>query len=83
MADAFEPALAAVLGRRPATGPPAVSPPGAGPPTDSAERSRLIAEALATYRRAQERLRAGDLSGYSQEIDRLGKILERLAAETR
>jgi len=83
MADAFEPALAAVLGRRPATGPPAVSPPGAGPPTDSAERSRLIAEALATYRRAQERLRGGDFSGYSQEIDRLGKILERLAAETK
>ncbi|MBI3975917.1 MAG: UPF0182 family protein, partial [Armatimonadetes bacterium] len=92
MAETFEQALAGVLGRRP----PAAVPPGSGArpvppgspgpvppataPADSAERNRLIAEALAIYRRAQDRLRAGDLPGYSEEIERLGRILERLAA---
>ncbi|HEV8339366.1 MAG TPA: UPF0182 family protein [bacterium] len=94
MAETFDAALAGVLGRpSPPSGPgapPPVGPPGApGPatpgaaPVDEAERNRLIAEALATYRRAQERLRAGDLTGYSAEIERLGKILERLAAGAR
>ncbi|MGH2452263.1 MAG: UPF0182 family protein [bacterium] len=95
MAETFDAALAAVLGRRPPVAPPgapapappgappspgAPGPPGLAPPADEAERNRLIAEALATYRRAQERLRAGDLTGYSAEIERLGRILERLAA---
>jgi len=40
----------------------------------------LAEQALATYRRAQERLRAGDLVGYGQEIDRLGRLLEQLQA---
>jgi hypothetical protein len=83
MAESFEEALAGVLGRRPRPGPgsPAVAPAALQPPESAAERTRLIAEALATYRRAQERLRAGDFSGYSREIDRLGQILERLASQ--
>jgi hypothetical protein len=35
------------------------------------------------YRRAQERLRAGDLPGYGREMERLGKILDQLDAATR
>ncbi len=82
MAETFEAALAGVLGRRPPPAPaaaPQLSPP-AAPPTEGAERERLIREALEVYRRARERLRTGDFSGYSEEIERLGKILERLAA---
>jgi len=96
MAETFDAALAGVLGRAPPAAPPgpgAPAPPGApgapgsappaAAPADEAARNRLIAEALATYRRAQERLRAGDLTGYSAEIERLGRILERLAAGVR
>jgi len=82
MAETFEAALEGVLGRRPPTVPPAapqLSPP-TTPPADTAQRDRLIREALDVYRRARERLRTGDFSGYSEEIERLGKILERLAA---
>jgi uncharacterized membrane protein (UPF0182 family) len=43
----------------------------------------LTEEALEIYRRAQERLRAGDFTGYSQEIERLGRVLEQLQAATR
>lgn len=43
----------------------------------------LTEQALEHYRRAQERLRAGDFSGYSEEIERLGRILEQLRAATR
>lgn len=89
MAETFDEALAGVLGRRPVSptgpAPPATTAPGPPGPSglSAAERDRLIAEALAVYRRAQERLRAGDLSGYSREIERLGQILERLATATR
>lgn len=89
MAESFDEALAGVLGRRPpaaaapGTSAPGPAPPGAAPPADSAERDRLISEALATYRRAQERLRAGDFTGYSREVERLGQILERLASQGR
>ncbi len=91
MAETFDAALAGVLGRPavPAAPAPPAAPgltgpaPPAAAPASEVERNRLITEALATYRRAQERLRAGDLAGYSAEIERLGRILERLAAGVR
>ncbi len=85
MAEGFDAALAGVLGRRAAAGPPAapaVAPP-VGPPVGGGERDRLIREALDAYRQAQEHLRAGDLTGYQQEVNRIGQILERLAGQTR
>jgi uncharacterized membrane protein (UPF0182 family) len=48
-----------------------------GPPLNS-EIRELTEQALRIYARAQERLRAGDLQGYSREIERLGPLLERL-----
>ena len=72
----------------PAPGPPAPGPaapglPAPGPPAPSdvtaAERERLAREALEVYRRARQRLAAGDFRGYGEEFERLGRILERLA----
>lgn len=69
---------------------PGAAPPGESPPVRTTDRRdaeirALSEQALETYQRAQERLRAGDLTGYSQEIERLGVILERLkeAAQAR
>jgi uncharacterized membrane protein (UPF0182 family) len=59
--------------------PPGVSPGGTSADGAGTARVRaLAAEALATYRRAQERLRAGDLAGYGREMERLGVLLEQL-----
>jgi len=94
MAPTLDEALAGLFGGRPPTpgapppGPAAGGPPGpAGPsgpggPQPSVEVRALSQQALEVYRRAQERLRAGDLPGYSREIERLGQILERLRAAT-
>ncbi|MDR7421884.1 MAG: UPF0182 family protein [Armatimonadota bacterium] len=77
MAPTLEAALAGLLGgpRPPGPAPPAAPPEG--------DLRALTAQALAIYRAAQERLRAGDLAGYSQEMARLGPVLERLDALTR
>jgi uncharacterized membrane protein (UPF0182 family) len=77
MAPTLEAALAGLLGgpRPPAHAPPAVPP--------ASDLRALTEQALAIYRAAQERLRAGDLAGYSQEMARLGPVLERLDALTR
>ena len=40
--------------------------------------AELIGEAGALYRSAQEELRAGNWSGYGQEIDRLGEVIRAL-----
>lgn len=40
--------------------------------------AELIGEAGALYRSAQEELRAGNWSGYGQEIDRLGEVISAL-----
>ncbi len=96
MAPTLEEALAGLFGGRPpapgspplgpaAPGPTPGGPPGpAGPagPQAGADVRALTEQALEVYRRAQERLRAGDFSGYSREIERLGEILERLRAAT-
>ncbi len=44
-------------------------------------RSSLVDEAVAVYRRIQERQRAGDWAGYGEEMKRLGETLERLRAQ--
>ncbi len=94
MAPTLEEALAQLFGGPPgppvpSPGPAAGSPPGptaAGPPglpgAAGIDARALSEQALDIYRRAQERLRAGDLAGYGQEIERLGPILERLRAAT-
>jgi uncharacterized membrane protein (UPF0182 family) len=67
----------------PSSGPtaPAIGPSGpAGVPAGDVRA--LTEQAVEVYRRAQERLRAGDLAGYGQEMERLGPILERLRAAT-
>jgi len=62
---------------------PGVSPGGTSADGAGTARVRaLAAEALATYRRAQERLRAGDLAGYGREMERLGVLLEQLRQAT-
>lgn len=80
MAPTLDEALAGLFGGRPPT--PGSPPPGPGGPQPSDEVRALSQQALEVYRRAQERLRAGDLPGYSREIERLGQILERLRAAT-
>ncbi len=85
MAPTLDEALAGLFTGRPSapaapSGPAPTAPSGAAP-ADAAARA-LAEEALTIYRGAQERLRAGDLQGYSREIERLGPILERLRALT-
>ncbi|MDR7545557.1 MAG: UPF0182 family protein [Armatimonadota bacterium] len=76
MAPTLDEALAGLFeARMPAPGAPRLGP---SPGGTSRAAAALAEEAMATYRRAQERLRAGDLAGYGQEITRLGRILEEL-----
>lgn len=90
MAPTLEGALAELFGGAPPGRPvPSVPVPGVAPGAaplpsgPSADEVRaLVQQAVDVHRRAQERLRAGDLAGYGQEIERLGQILERLRAAT-
>ncbi len=72
--ETLDAAVARLVGKAPAP-PPRVQPTTASPGTVR----ELIRQAGEAYRRAQERLRQGDLGGYAREIDRLGEILEQLA----
>jgi hypothetical protein len=88
MAPTLDGALDELFGRQgPARPVPGQAPavPGAGPPAGApgSDVAALADQAVELYRRAQERLRAGDLAGYAQEMDRLGQILERLQAVTK
>ena len=72
MEESLEAAMAKLLG----AAPPAPQPPaGAVVPQTVQE---LITQAGATYRRAQQLLRQGDLAGYAREMERLGEILRKL-----
>lgn len=42
----------------------------------------LTTTALSHYRRAQQRMQAGDWAGYGKEVERLGQVLERLKEVT-
>ncbi len=83
MAPTLEAALGELFGAQPPGGPsPARPVPLAIPGAPAGDVRTLAEEALAAYGRAQERLRAGDLGGYAQEIERLGQVLQRLRAAT-
>ena len=47
-------------------------------PSGAAGLGDLARQAESVYRRAQERLRAGDWAGYGQAIEELGRLLQRL-----
>jgi uncharacterized membrane protein (UPF0182 family) len=99
MAPTLDEALAQLFGARPAPGapspgapsppmpsppaPPPSGPPGAPAAPAGGDVRALTEQAVEVYRRAQERLRAGDLPGYGREMERLGKILEQLDAATK
>lgn len=70
MEETFDAAMARLLGAPPAP------PPAAGAVGGSVRD--LIAQAAGAYRRAQELLRKGDLTGYAREMERLGEILQKL-----
>jgi hypothetical protein len=57
----------------------ATAPPGGGtttPPTST--QKALIAQANALYADAQAKLKAGDFTGYANDIQQLGTILQQL-----
>jgi uncharacterized membrane protein (UPF0182 family) len=83
MAPTLDEALVVLLrGETPAA--PGITPAGPGVPASPGPGTdALVEQALEIYRRAQQRLRAGDLTGYSREMERLGPILEELRAATR
>jgi hypothetical protein len=76
MEETLEEALAALFGPGEAEG-PQVTPPGEGPSEEPVAVER-IEEALRHYEKAQEHLRAGNWSGYGEEIRRLGEVLRQL-----
>ncbi len=70
MAATLEEALQAAVERAPRVQPPT-------PPAPQG----LAAEALRRFRRAQALLRQGDLAGFQQELEALGRLLEQLAGQ--
>ena len=75
MEETLDEAIARVVGRAA----PLAPAPAPGPaPGTAATTDELIREAVATYARARELLRQGDLTAYAREIDRLGEILRQL-----
>jgi uncharacterized membrane protein (UPF0182 family) len=74
MEDTLEKALASLLGNATPT-----TPTGPGTPP-SGTVAQLIASAKTHYDQAQKDLRNGDFTGYAQEIQTVGQILQQLAA---
>ncbi len=75
MEDTLDKALAALLGQATPTTPPG------GPTTPpSGTVAQLIASAKTHYDQAQNDLKNGDFTGYAQEIQTVGQILQQLAA---
>lgn len=75
MDETLERAIAKLVGKAPPSVPTRQQPTTPAVPTSVRE---LVSRAREVYRRAQERLRAGDLAGYAREIERLGEILQQL-----
>ena len=74
MEDTLDKALAALLGTAPPSTP-------TGPTTPSGSTvPQLVASAKAHYDQAQKDLKNGDFTGYAQEIQTVGQILQQLAA---
>src|SRR6202011_3570232 len=74
MEDTLDKALAALLGQATPTTTPG------GPTTPpSGTVAQLIASAKAHYDTAQKDLKNGDFTGYAQEIQTVGQILQQLA----
>jgi len=74
MEDTLDKALAALLGQATPTTP-------SGPTTPpSGTVAQLIASAKTHYDQAQKDLKNGDFTGYAQEIQTVGQILQQLAA---
>ena len=75
MEDTLDKALAALLGQATPT-----TPPGGTTTPPSGTVAQLIASAKAHYDTAQKDLKNGDFTGYAQEIQTVGQILQQLAA---
>jgi uncharacterized protein len=79
-ADTLSEAIASVVtGPAPPTGtqPPSTSPtPPAPPPGASATVQQLLQRADQEYQAAQQSLQKGDLAGYQQHVDAMGKLLQ-------
>src|ERR1700737_4021790 len=73
MEDTLDKALASLLGQATPTTPPG----GTTPPSGTV--AQLIASAKAHYDQAQKDLKNGDFTGYAQEIQTVGQILQQLA----
>jgi uncharacterized protein len=75
MEDTLDKALAALLGQATPT-----TPPGGTTTPPSGTVAQLIASAKTHYDQAQKDLKNGDFTGYAQEIQTVGQILQQLAA---
>jgi len=79
-ADTLSEAIAAVVtGPAPPTGtqPPSTSPtPPTPPPGASATVQQLLQRANQEYEAAQQSLQKGDLAGYQQHVNTMGKLLQ-------
>jgi uncharacterized protein len=75
MEDTLDKALAALLGNATPT-----TPPGGTTTPPNGTVAQLIASAKTHYDQAQKDLKNGDFTGYAQEIQTVGQILQQLAA---
>ncbi|MGH7776325.1 MAG: UPF0182 family protein [Candidatus Dormibacterales bacterium] len=82
-ADNLQSALSQLVGQQVGTGgtqsPPTPSP---GPPAtgSAAKLAGLAQQAYQDYQVAQQKLKAGDLAGYAQEVKLIGQILQQMSA---
>ena len=82
-ADNLQQALSQLVGQQVTTGGPSPSPsptPGSSAGGSAAQLAKLAQEAYADYQVAQQRLKAGDLAGYAQEVQLIGQILQQMCA---
>jgi len=87
MEETFEQALTALFGLEEELDPeipeePGDEEPGEEPPGEPSNLEALIRQAGELYERAQEALSAGDFETYGRLIERLGRVLEQLQAES-
>ena len=85
MEETLDRALASLLRRMASPGPLASAVAQAAPARQAggdATVNDLASQALDRFRRAQERLKAGDFAGYGQELKEMEQALERLRQKT-